>query len=56
MIEQFDRYRIIGGAGGAWIIVIGVAQLLDPLLHHLHVAQFAQRLKKFPPRLLHILP
>src|SRR6266849_8189760 len=56
MIEQFNRYRIIGSAGGAWITVIGFAQLLDPLLHHLHIAEFAQRLKKFSPRLLHVLP
>ena len=53
MIEQFDRYRIIGGVG---VVVISIAQLLDPLLHHLHVAQLAQRLEKFLPCLLHVLP
>ncbi len=34
----------------------GIAQLLDPLRHHLHVAQLAERLEKLSSRLLHLLP
>jgi len=54
MMEQLRGYRISRQMIARRIAC--VSQLLDPLLHHLHVAQFTQRLEKFPSRLLHVLP
>ncbi len=61
--EQFDSDRIalISRRDAARRVsrrcrVAGNSQLLDPLSHHLHVAQLTQRLEEFLPRLLHLLP
>src|SRR5262249_58110610 len=45
VIKQFDRHRIIGPC-----------QLFNPFLHYVHVAQLAECLENFLPRLLHVFP
>src|SRR5580698_3006424 len=52
--EQLARYGIAEAVEAAKIA--GIAELLNPLLHHLHVTQLTERPEKLSASLLHVLP